>query len=74
MITHQLVDLKLPDYWYITYNHGTTRGHNYKLTIPSSRIDSHKYGYFTTTIKLWNKLPKVTGNTTSINDYTDLLT
>ena len=30
-ITHQLVDLKLPDY--IAYNHGTTRGHNYKLTI-----------------------------------------
>ena len=71
-ITHQLVDLKLPDY--ITYNHGATRGHNYKLTIPSSRIDSYKYSYFPTTIKLWNKLPEETVNATSINDFSDLLT
>jgi len=71
-ITHQLVDLKLPDY--ITYNHGATRGHNYKLTIPSSRIDSYKYSYFPTTIKLWNKLHEETVNATSINDFGDLLT
>ena len=71
-ITHQLVDLKLPDY--ITYKRGTTRGHNYKLTIPSSKIDSYKYSYFPTSIKLWNKLPEETVNATSINDFSDLLT
>ena len=70
-ITHQLVDLKLPDY--ITYNHGATWGHNYKLTIPSSKIDSYKYSYFPTTIKLWNKLPEKTVNATSITDFSDLL-
>ena len=71
-ITHQLVDMKLSDY--ITYNHGTTRGHYYKLTIPFSRTDSYKYSYFPTTIKLWNKLLKETVNATSINDFTDLAT
>ena len=49
-ITHQLE----------TWNYLTisliTLGHSYKLTIPSSRIDSYKYSYFPTTIKIWNKL------------------
>jgi len=71
-IIHQIVDLKLPDY--ITYNHGITRGHDYKLTVPSSRIDSYKYSYFPATITLWNKLSNETVNASSINGFANLLT
>jgi len=70
-ITHQTVDLKLPDY--ITYNYGITRGHDYKLTLPPTRIDSYKYSYFPATITLWNKLPNETVNATSIDTFAELI-
>ena len=70
-ITHQTVDLKLPDY--ITYNYGITWGHDYKLTLPPTRIDSYKYSYFPATITLWNKLPNETVNATSIDTFAELI-
>ena len=54
-IIYQIVDLKLPDY--ITFNHGITRGHDYKLTVPLSRIDSNKFSYFLAIITIWNNYP-----------------
>jgi len=43
-ITHWIVHLKLPEY--IAYSHGITRGHDYKLIIPPTRIDAYKHSYF----------------------------
>ena len=40
-IIHRIVDLNLPDY--ITFNCKITRGHDYKLTMPFTRIDSYKF-------------------------------
>ena len=71
-IIHHVVDLNLPDY--ITFNHGITRGHDYKLTIPLMRIDSYKFSFFPATIILWNKLPNETVSTTTIDVFTNLIT
>ena len=71
-IIHQIVDLNLPNY--ITFNHGITRGHNYKLTVPFTRIDSYKFNFFSATITLWNKLPNEAVSATSINVLTNLIT
>ena len=43
-VIHRIVDLNLPDY--ITFNRGITRGHDYKLTMPLTRIDSYKFSFF----------------------------
>jgi len=59
------VHLKLPEY--IAYSHGITRGHDYKLTIPPTRIDAHKHSYFTATILLWNKLSNETVNASTFH-------
>jgi len=45
-ITHRIVHLKLPEY--IAYSHGITRGHDYKLTIPPTRIDVYKHVHIAT--------------------------
>ena len=71
-ITHQNVHLKPPEY--ITYSHGITRGHDYKLTIPPPRIDAYKYSYFPATILLWNKLSNETVNASTFQFFTNLLT
>jgi len=68
-ITHQNVHLKPPEY--ITYSHGITRGHDYKLTIPPTRIDA--YSYFPATISLWNKLLNKTVNAPTFQAFTNLL-
>jgi len=70
--THRIVHLNLPEY--ITYSHGITRGHDYKLTIPPTRIDAYKYSYFPATIPLWNKLSNETVNAPTFQAFTNLLT
>ena len=70
-ITHHIIDLKLPNY--INYNPGITRGHDYKLTVPFTRIDPYKFSFFPATIALWNKLPTEIVNATSIDSFTYLL-
>jgi hypothetical protein len=37
----------------------TTRGHDQKFQIPSSRIQSHQHSYFPSAIQTWNNLPAV---------------
>ena len=34
-----------------------TRGHNRRYKTPFSRIDIHKFSFFSATIRLWNSLP-----------------
>ena len=70
-ITHRIVHLNLPEY--ITYSHGITRGHDYKLTIPPTRIDAYKHSYFPATISLWNKLSNETVNASTFQAFTNLL-
>ena len=50
-----------------------TRGHDYKLTVPFTRIDPYKFSFFPATIALWNKLPTEIVNATSIDSFTYLL-
>jgi len=71
-IIHHLIDLKLPNY--INYNYGITRGHDYKLTLPFTRIDPYKFSFFPATIRLWNNLSDEAVQATSIKTFTDLLT
>ena len=70
-ITHHIIDLKLPNY--INYNPGITRGHDYKLTVPFTRIDPYKFSFFPATIALLNKLPTEIVNATSTDSFTYLL-
>ena len=43
-IIHHIVDLKLPNY--VSYNRGIIRGHDFKLTVPFTRIDAYKFSFF----------------------------
>jgi len=71
-IIHQIVDLKLPEY--IGYSHEIARGHDYKLTMPPTRIDAYKHSYFPATISLWNKLSNdETVNASTFQAFTNLL-
>ena len=71
-IIHHLIDLKLPNY--INYNLGITRGHDYKLTVPFTRIDPYKFSFFLATITLWNNLSNETVQETSTNNFIYLFT
>jgi len=70
-IIHEIVDLTLPDY--ITLNRRVTRGHEYKLTIPTMRIDPYRFSFFPSTIQLWNNLQPVTVCSRSITEFNNLL-
>ena len=41
----------------LTLLHSLTRGHPYRLHIPSARINSYLYSFLPSAIKLWNQLP-----------------
>ena len=65
-IIHHIVDS--------SYNHGITRGHDFKLTVPFTyMIDTYKFSFFPATITSWNKLPNEIVNATSIDTFVDLL-
>ena len=54
-IHHKQIDAHLPDG--ITQINRRTRGHNYKMTIPPSKTNSHLYSFFPSAVRLWNTLP-----------------
>jgi hypothetical protein len=57
-IVHHLI--AIPSQMYLTpATTRTTRGHDKKLQIPFSRIQSHQNSYFPSAIRTWNKLPAV---------------
>ena len=68
-IIHHIIRLKTTKL-YISYNHGITRGHDFKLTVPFIRIDAYKVSFFPATI---TSLPNEIVNTTSIDTFVDLL-
>ena len=70
-IINRIVDLNLPEY--ITFNRRITRHNVYKLTIPFTRIDSYKFGFFPATVTLWNQLPNEATSATLINVFTDVV-
>jgi len=71
MLFKILVQLPLPNY--INYN-TTTRGHDYKLSIPFSQINICKNSCFPSTIPTWNRLPAKIVTAETIDFFTDLLT
>ena len=66
-----IVDLTLPEC--ITLNRGITQGHEYKLTLPFTRIDSYKFSFFPSTAILWNNLQPETVEASSITVFNNLL-
>ena len=70
-IIHHIVDLTLPEC--ITFNRGITRGHEYKLTLPFTRIDTYKFSFFPSTAILWNNLQPETVEASSITVFNNLL-
>jgi len=70
-VIHEIVDLTLTDY--ITFNRRVTRGHEYKLTIPTLKIDPYRFSFFPSTIKLYNNLHPVTVHSLSITEFNNLL-
>ena len=70
-IIHSIVDLSLPDY--IEFNRGITRGHDYKLVVPTTQIDSYRYSFYPFTIKLWNNLHSSTVHSPLVIDFNNLL-
>ena len=70
-IIHSIVDLSLPDY--IEFNRGITRGHDNKLVVPTTRIDSYRYSFYPFTIKLWNNLHPSTVHSISVTVFNNLL-
>ena len=71
-IMHNLVQLPLPNH--INYNSTTTRGHDYKLSIPFCRINIYKHSFFPSTIPKWNRLPARIVTAETIDSFTNLLT
>ena len=53
-ITHNLVSI--PKDHYLTPCTSSTRHHNYTYKLPYSRINSHLFSFFPSTIRLWNSL------------------
>ena len=70
-IIYHIVDLTLPEC--ITFNRGITRGHEYKLTLPFTRIDTYKFSFFPSTAILWNNLQPETVEASSITVFNNLL-
>ena len=55
-IIHKLVDIPFDKYF--TYSPSTTRGHPYKLFVPFSRVNCHKYHFFNRIVNIWNCVPE----------------
>ena len=72
IVQHNLVQLPLPNY--INYNSTTTRGHDYKLSIPFCWINIYKHSFFPSTIPKWNRLPARIVTAEMIDSFTNLLT
>ena len=70
-ILHNLVELHLPNY--ITYNTSITRGHEFKLSIPFSRINAYKHSFFPSTIPKWNNLPAAVVRVRTAESFINLL-
>ena len=54
-IYHNKLAVKLPDS--IRPSTRSTRGHNNKLIIPTTRTNSHMHSFFLSGVRLWNDLP-----------------
>ena len=50
-------------------NHNRTRNSNLTFRLPDSKINSHLYSFFPSTIRLWNKLPTTTKQQPSTSDF-----
>lgn len=66
-ILHNRLDTKLP----CRFNpiNTSTRGHNMKHTIPTSRINSHQHSFFPSAMRLWNSLPSDAVETLSLERF-----
>ena len=55
-VLHQVVDDSVPDS-YFTHVSLNTRGHQSKFMQLQTNVDSYKYSFYQSTIRLWNTLP-----------------
>ena len=66
-IIHKLVDIPFDKYF--TYSPSTTRGHPYKLFVPFSRVNCHKYHFFNRIVNIWNCVPEDIVILTKLGEY-----
>ena len=55
-IIHNLVDIPFEKYF--VFSSSRTRGHPYKLSVPFSRVNCHKYHFFNRIVNMWNHVPE----------------
>ena len=55
-INHKLVDIPFDKFF--EFNTSRTRGHSYKLSVKSSRVNCHKFHFFNRVVKVWNNVPE----------------
>ena len=66
-IVHNIVSIHQGHY--LTPCTSSTRHHNFTYKIPYSRVNSHLYSFFPSTIRLWNSLDSETVNQTSLQQF-----
>ena len=63
-IIHGLIKLNFHDFF--QFNQNNTRGHNFKLCVEYSRLNSRKFFFTNRVIKIWNDLESHEVNSTSL--------
>jgi len=68
-----LVDTDTSVFFNLRNSESRTRGHNYKLYVPQSRLDIHKYFFSHRTLQCWNSLPATSCDFSSLSAFKRLL-
>lgn len=66
-IIHNLVTI--PKNHYLILCTSSTRHHNFTYKLPYSRVNSHLFSFFPSTIRLWNSLDSVTVNQETLHQF-----
>jgi len=68
-----LVDTDTSVFFNLRNSESRTRGHNYKLYVPQSRLDIHKYSFSHRTLQCWNSVPATSSDFSSLSAFKRLL-
>jgi hypothetical protein len=66
-ICNNLVDLNSNDFF--IRNQGRTRGHSWKLLVPTASSDTRKYFFANRVVSIWNSLPEDVVNARTISSF-----
>ena len=68
IINHQ-IDISADSFLTPNFNTHYTRGHNKRFLTPITRIDSYKFSFFPSAIKIWNSLPQSVIDSSNIDQF-----